>query len=69
MSTVVASGHVQNPHRIEISSQMTSTVQALAVTEGDSVRQVLAMPIKCAMSFKKIFTCAMGFVRSNFLFI
>jgi HlyD family secretion protein len=37
--TIVASGHVQSPHRIEISSQMTSTVEAVAVSEGDAVRQ------------------------------
>jgi HlyD family secretion protein len=39
VQTIVASGHVQNPNRLEISSQITSTVASVAVKEGDAVRQ------------------------------
>ncbi len=39
VQTIVASGHVQNPNRLEISSQITSTVASVAVREGDAVRQ------------------------------
>jgi len=39
VQTIVASGHVQNPNRIDISSQITSTVASVAVKEGDAVRQ------------------------------
>jgi len=39
VQNIVASGHVQNPNRLEISSQITSTVASVAVKEGDAVRQ------------------------------
>ena len=39
VQTIVASGHVQNPNRIDISSQITSTVVSVTVKEGDAVRQ------------------------------
>ena len=39
VQTIVASGHVQNPNRLEISSQITSTVASVAVKEGDAVGQ------------------------------
>ena len=39
VQTIVASGHVQNPNRLEISSQITSTVASVAVKEGNAVRQ------------------------------
>ena len=39
VQNIVASGHVQNPNRLEISSQITSTVASVAVREGDAVRQ------------------------------
>lgn len=37
VQTIVASGHVQNPNRIEITSQITSTVESVAVSEGQQV--------------------------------
>ena len=38
VQTVVASGHVESPHRIDIGSQITSTVTNIPVEEGDSVK-------------------------------
>ncbi len=37
VQTIVASGHVQNPNRIEITAQITSTVESVAVSEGQQV--------------------------------
>ena len=39
VQTLVASGHVQSPHRIDVSAQITSTVVAVAVHEGEHVKQ------------------------------
>lgn len=39
VQTMVASGHVQNPNRIGISAQITSTVESVAVSEGQHVAQ------------------------------
>ena len=39
VQTMVASGHVQNPHRIDISTQITSTVESVAVEEGQRVEK------------------------------
>ena len=36
--TVVASGHVESPHRVDIGAQITSTATRIPVNEGDSVR-------------------------------
>jgi HlyD family secretion protein len=43
VQTVVASGHVESPHRIEIGTQLTGTVRQVPVLEGQSVlvQQVL----------------------------
>ena len=38
VQSVVASGHVESPHRIEIGSQLTSTVTRIPVNEGDAVK-------------------------------
>lgn len=38
VETVVASGHVETPYRVEIGSQMTGTVTNVAVREGQSVK-------------------------------
>ncbi len=38
VQTVVASGHVESPHRVDIGSQITGTVIKVPVNEGDSVR-------------------------------
>ena len=37
VETVVASGHVETPYRVEIGSQMTGTVTSVAVREGQAV--------------------------------
>ena len=38
VETVVASGHVETPYRVEIGSQMTGTVVSVAVREGQAVK-------------------------------
>jgi HlyD family secretion protein len=35
VQTIVASGHVQSPHRVEVGAQITSTVVHVAVHEGE----------------------------------
>jgi len=37
VQSVVASGHVESPHRVEIGAQITATVARVPVTEGQSV--------------------------------
>lgn len=37
VQTVVASGHVETPYRVEIGSQITGTVEEVLVTEGQTV--------------------------------
>lgn len=39
IQTVVASGHVENPHRIDVGVQLTGTVTAVPVSEGQKVIQ------------------------------
>ncbi|WP_430385436.1 efflux RND transporter periplasmic adaptor subunit [Blastomonas fulva] len=39
IETVVASGHVESPYRVEIASQIIGTVVSVAVREGETVRQ------------------------------
>lgn len=39
VQTIVASGHVESPHRISISAQITATVAGIPVTEGQVVEQ------------------------------
>lgn len=39
IETVVASGHVESPFRVEIASQIIGTVVSVAVREGETVRQ------------------------------
>jgi HlyD family secretion protein len=39
IETVVASGHVESPFRVDISSQITGTVVSVAVREGEIVRK------------------------------
>ncbi|CDX11712.1 Efflux transporter, RND family, MFP subunit [Mesorhizobium plurifarium] len=39
VKTVVASGHVESPYRVNIGSQITGTVQDVLVGEGQSVKQ------------------------------
>jgi HlyD family secretion protein len=39
VETVVASGHVESPFRVEISSQIAGTVVSVAVQEGETVRE------------------------------
>lgn len=39
LETVVASGHVESPYRVEIASQIIGTVISVAVREGETVRQ------------------------------
>jgi len=39
LETVVASGHIESPYRVEIASQITGTVISVPVREGDVVRQ------------------------------
>ena len=39
VQTIVASGHVQSPHRTDVSAQVTGRVVAIPVTEGQWVRQ------------------------------
>jgi HlyD family secretion protein len=39
LQTIVASGRVQSPHRVEVGAQITSTVVNVAVHEGDQVTQ------------------------------
>ncbi|CDX56148.1 Efflux transporter, RND family, MFP subunit [Mesorhizobium plurifarium] len=39
VKTVVASGHVESPYRVDIGSQITGTVQEVLVGEGQSVKQ------------------------------
>ena len=38
VETVVASGHVETPYRVDIGSQMTGTVATVAVREGQAVK-------------------------------
>ncbi len=38
VQTVVASGHVESPHRVDIGAQMTSTVTRVPINEGDAVK-------------------------------
>jgi len=38
VQTVVASGHVETPHRVDVGSQITGTVARVPVAEGQSVR-------------------------------
>ncbi|MET3373512.1 HlyD family secretion protein [Variovorax boronicumulans] len=38
VQSVVASGHVQTPHRVNIGTQVTGTVKCVPVAEGQSVR-------------------------------
>jgi HlyD family secretion protein len=37
VQTIVASGHVESPHRVELGAQMTATVLRIPVTAGQSV--------------------------------
>jgi HlyD family secretion protein len=37
VQTVVASGHVETPHRVDLGAQITGTVRRVLVTEGQSV--------------------------------
>jgi HlyD family secretion protein len=39
VQTVVASGHIETPFRVEIASQITGTVKEVLVKEGEQVRQ------------------------------
>ena len=39
VETVVASGHVETPYRVEIGSQITGTVEDVLVQEGEHVRK------------------------------
>jgi HlyD family secretion protein len=39
VQTIVASGHVQNPNRIDISAQITSTVESVPVADGQHVKK------------------------------
>jgi HlyD family secretion protein len=39
LETVVASGYVESPYRVEIASQITGSVASVAVREGEVVRQ------------------------------
>lgn len=39
LETVVASGHIESPYRVEIASQITGTVVSVAVREGEVVRR------------------------------
>jgi HlyD family secretion protein len=39
VQTIVASGHVETPHRIDIGAQLTATVAAVPVAEGQRVRR------------------------------
>ena len=39
VQTVVASGHVETPHRVAVGSQLTGTVARIPVAEGQPVRQ------------------------------
>ena len=38
VQTIVASGHVENPNRIELGAQITGTVAKVPVKEGQAVR-------------------------------
>ncbi len=38
VQTVVGSGHVESPHRVDIGAQITSTVTRIPVNEGDDVK-------------------------------
>ncbi len=38
VQTVVASGHVESPHRVDVGAQITSTVTSIPVNEGDTVK-------------------------------
>ena len=38
VQTVVASGHVENPHRVNLGAQLSGTVKRVPVTEGQSVQ-------------------------------
>ena len=38
VQTIVASGHVENPHRIELGTQITGTVAKVPVKEGQAVK-------------------------------
>lgn len=39
VQTVVASGHVQSPHRIDLGTQLTGAVKSVPVSEGQKVQQ------------------------------
>lgn len=39
IQTVVASGHVESPHRVDLGTQITGTVKRVPVLEGQTVRQ------------------------------
>lgn len=39
VQTIVASGHVENPHRLSISAQITGSVAEIPVLEGESVEK------------------------------
>ena len=38
LQTIVASGHIENPHRVELGVQITGTVTAVPVSEGQTVQ-------------------------------
>jgi HlyD family secretion protein len=38
VQTVVASGHVETPHRVDIGAQVTGTVASVPVKEGQAVK-------------------------------
>ncbi len=39
VQTIVASGHVQSPHRIDVSAQITASVASVSVNEGQHVQK------------------------------
>ena len=43
IQTIVASGHVESPHRVSISAQITGTVSDTPVVEGQFVTQGQAL--------------------------
>ncbi len=62
IQTVVASGHVETPYRVEIGSQITGTVDEVLVEEGETVRKGQALILLDSRELKAAVVQAQGAV-------
>jgi HlyD family secretion protein len=61
--TVVASGHIETPFRVEVASQITGTVSEVLVDEGETVRRGQPMVILEKAEFESAVVQAQGLVE------